>query len=77
MGMATKVQVEIAAPAAEVFRWLAEPAKLLEWQGASGAMPADTSTLPWTRLRPGIRLKPNGEAFTPQTPSPALAPANG
>ena len=30
---------------------------------APGAMPADTSTLPWTRLRPGIRLKPNGPAF--------------
>ena len=27
---------------------------------APGAMPADTSTLPWTRLRPGVRLKPNG-----------------
>jgi microcystin degradation protein MlrC len=32
---------------------------------APGAMPADPSTLPWTRLRPGIRLKPNGPAFTP------------
>jgi microcystin degradation protein MlrC len=31
---------------------------------APGAMPADTATLPWTRLRPGIRLKPNGPAFT-------------
>ncbi|SDR92165.1 M81 family metallopeptidase [Bradyrhizobium canariense] len=29
-----------------------------------GAMPADTATLPWTRLRPGIRIKPNGPAFT-------------
>src|SRR6201985_1240785 len=26
---------------------------------APGAMPADTATLPWTRLRPGIRIKPN------------------
>jgi microcystin degradation protein MlrC len=34
---------------------------------APGAMPADTSTLPWTRLRPGIRIKPNGAPFTPQT----------
>ena len=32
---------------------------------APGAMPADTSTLPWRRLRPGIRIKPNGPAFTP------------
>jgi len=32
---------------------------------APGAMPADTSTLPWTRLRPGVRLKPNGQPFSP------------
>jgi microcystin degradation protein MlrC len=32
---------------------------------APGAMPADTATLPWTRLRPGIRIKPNGPAFAP------------
>jgi microcystin degradation protein MlrC len=44
---------------------------------APGAMPADTSTLPWTRLRPGIRLKPNGKPFSPTTPSRAKAPANG
>jgi microcystin degradation protein MlrC len=30
---------------------------------APGAMPADPATLPWTRLRPGIRIKPNGPAF--------------
>ena len=36
---------------------------------APGAMPADTAALPWTRLRPGIRIKPNGPAFTPQTKS--------
>ena len=34
---------------------------------APGAMPADTATLPWTRLRPGIRIKPNGPAFNPAT----------
>ena len=34
---------------------------------APGAMPADTATLPWTRLRPGLRIKPNGPAFTPKT----------
>jgi microcystin degradation protein MlrC len=44
---------------------------------APGAMPADTATLPWTRLRPGIRIKPNGTPFSPATPSPAKAPANG
>jgi microcystin degradation protein MlrC len=32
---------------------------------APGAMPADTANLPWTRLRPGIRIKPNGAAFSP------------
>jgi microcystin degradation protein MlrC len=31
---------------------------------APGAMPADTAALPWTQLRPGIRIKPNGPAFT-------------
>jgi microcystin degradation protein MlrC len=36
---------------------------------APGAMPADTAALPWTRLRPGIRIKPNGPAFTPATKS--------
>ena len=44
---------------------------------APGAMPADTAALPWTRLRPGIRIKPNGTPFAPATPSPAKAPANG
>jgi microcystin degradation protein MlrC len=34
---------------------------------APGAMPADPASLSWTRLRPGIRLKPNGPAFTPAT----------
>jgi microcystin degradation protein MlrC len=32
---------------------------------APGAMPADTAALPWSRLRPGIRIKPNGAAFQP------------
>src|SRR5215472_7996921 len=36
---------------------------------APGAMPADPATLPWTRLRAGIRVKPNGPAFTPQANS--------
>jgi microcystin degradation protein MlrC len=38
---------------------------------APGAMPADTADLPWTRLRPGIRIKPNGTPFTPSTKSRA------
>ncbi|MCA6122858.1 M81 family metallopeptidase [Bradyrhizobium sp. WSM 1704] len=36
---------------------------------APGAMPADPATLPWKHLRPGIRIKPNGAAFTPPSPS--------
>lgn len=41
---------------------------------APGAMPADPAALPWTRLRPGIRLRPNGQPFMPATttsPEPA------
>lgn len=45
MGMLTTGRVEIAAPAAEVFAWLIEPAKLVAWLGTSGAMPEDTSQL--------------------------------
>jgi microcystin degradation protein MlrC len=44
---------------------------------APGAMPADTASLPWTRLRPGIRTKPNGTPFSPATSTRAKAPANG
>lgn len=36
---------------------------------APGAMPADTADLPWTRLKPGIRVKPNGAPFIPATKS--------
>jgi microcystin degradation protein MlrC len=41
---------------------------------APGAMPADTASLPWTRLRPGVRIKPSGPAFAPRSrsTSPAL-----
>jgi microcystin degradation protein MlrC len=44
---------------------------------APGAMPADTATLPWTRLRPGIRIKPNGPAFTPSAQSRLTTPVTG
>src|SRR3984893_2152109 len=44
---------------------------------APGAMPADTAALPWTRLRPGIRIKPTGPAFTPAVKSRSPSPAIG
>jgi microcystin degradation protein MlrC len=44
---------------------------------APGAMPADTAALPWTRLRPGIRTKPNGAAFVPATKSRSPSSATG
>ena len=44
---------------------------------APGAMPADTASLPWTRLRPGIRIKPNGPAFIPETKSRSTSSATG
>ncbi|GGC91182.1 M81 family metallopeptidase [Chelatococcus reniformis] len=34
---------------------------------APGPMPSDPADLPWTRLRPGLRIKPNGPPF----PGPA------
>jgi len=45
---------------------------------APGAMPADPASLPWTRLRPGIRVKPNGPAFAKsRLPSSATPSATG
>src|SRR4030081_3084189 len=44
---------------------------------APGAMPADTAALPWTRLRPGIRIKPNGAVFTAAVKLPSPSPAIG
>src|ERR1700730_4215976 len=44
---------------------------------APGAMPADTATFPWKRLRPGIRVRPNGPAFTPPAKSRSTSSATG
>jgi microcystin degradation protein MlrC len=44
---------------------------------APGAMPADTASLPWTRLRPGMRTKPNGPAFMPDTKTRSTSSATG
>jgi microcystin degradation protein MlrC len=38
---------------------------------APGAMPADPASLPWTRLRPGLRLRPNGPGFVSNPPAVA------
>jgi microcystin degradation protein MlrC len=40
---------------------------------APGAMPADTADLPWTRLRPGVRIKPNGPVFAPAVQRETIA----
>ncbi len=45
MGMQTTASVEIARPAAEVFRWLVEPTRLTAWAGSAGIMPADPGVL--------------------------------
>jgi microcystin degradation protein MlrC len=44
---------------------------------APGAMPADTASLPWKKLRPGLRLKPNGPAFIAPRASRPHSPAIG
>lgn len=44
---------------------------------APGAMPADSAALPWTRLRPGVRIKPNGPAFDPEAKSRSTSSATG
>ena len=44
---------------------------------APGAMPADTAALPWTRLRAGVRIKPNGPAFVPAATSRSTSSATG
>ena len=44
---------------------------------APGAMPADPALLPWTKLRPGVRLKPNGPSFAPLHRSKPHSPAIG
>ena len=48
---------------------------------APGPMPLDPADLPFTRLRPGLRLSPNGPAFGdlragPRVPTPATAPGS-
>src|ERR1700694_3541596 len=42
-----------------------------------GAMPAKRAALQWTGLRPGIRTKPNGPAFIPDTKSRSTSSATG
>ena len=44
---------------------------------APGAMPADPAALPWSKLRAGVRLKPNGVAFNPPHLSRSASPVTG
>ena len=65
---ATQEQAILVNKSSVHFRADFEPiAETLLICAAPGAMPADTATLPWTRLRPGIRTRPNGPAFVPPT----------
>ena len=45
MGIRTEVEIEIAAPPAEVFEYLVDPEKLEDWYGSGETMPADRSQL--------------------------------
>lgn len=67
MGMPTLASVEIAAPRETVFGWLVEPAKLTEWMGGSGAMPADPSTLAVGFTAQGTMVAPEGQRPTTLT----------
>jgi len=78
LGIEPKQQHMLALKSSVHFRADFEPiAEKLLICAAPGAMPADTASLPWTRLRPGIRIKPNGIAFTPPAKSPSTSSATG
>ena len=57
---------------------MSQGAKLLDkMRNINVGMPADPAALTWTRLRPGIRIKPNGPVFIPATKSPTTSSATG
>jgi microcystin degradation protein MlrC len=77
VGIEPKEQAILVNKSSVHFRADFEPiAEKLLICAAPGAMPADLAALPWTKLRPGIRLKPNGPAFVStvnsRSPSPAI-----
>jgi microcystin degradation protein MlrC len=78
VGIEPKEQAILVNKSSVHFRADFEPiAEKLLICAASGAMPADTAALPWTKLRPGIRIKPNGPAFVTALNSRSRSPAIG
>jgi microcystin degradation protein MlrC len=78
VGIEPKQQAILVNKSSVHFRADFEPiAEKLLICAAPGAMPADSAALPWTRLRPGIRLKPNGPAFVAPLKSRSHSPAIG
>lgn len=78
VGIEPKEQAILVNKSSVHFRADFEPiAEKLLICAAPGAMPADTSALHWTRLRPGIRLKPNGPTFVSPVKSRSHSPAIG
>lgn len=74
MGMLTKGSIDIAAPRAEVFRWLTERDKLTAWMGGAGSMPEHVSDLrvgytsQGTMPSPGGGTRPTGLIVTDWDP---------
>jgi microcystin degradation protein MlrC len=78
VGIEPKEQAILVNKSSVHFRADFEPiAEKLLICAAPGAMPADTAALPWTKLRPGIRIKPNGRAFVASVKSRSHSPAIG
>lgn len=67
MSLKTSAAVEIAAPPAEVFRWITEVDKLTTWMGGAGAMPADSSQLKVGFTAQGTMPAPEGQRATTLT----------
>jgi microcystin degradation protein MlrC len=64
VGIEPEQQAILVVKSSVHFRADFEPiAERLVICAAPGAMPADTAALPWRRLRPGLRVRPNGAPF--------------
>jgi microcystin degradation protein MlrC len=78
VGIEPKEQAILVNKSSVHFRADFEPiAEKLLICAAPGAMPADSAALPWTRLRAGIRIRPNGPAFVSTVNSPLPSHAIG